>query len=159
MPHVIRRPKSDSSGALDGIWAVLLMAFVMAVLYVGRDVLIPLALAALITFLLSPLVGRLERFLGRVIAVLLVVVLLFLFIGGLGWILTTQAIDLAARLPDYQANIESRVRTLQVPMAGRFSRLTNSLEQLRKLSGLPSDPFRCASWNRKAGWRDLRRRH
>ncbi len=137
MPHVIRRPKSDSSGALVGIWSVLLMAFVMAVLYLGRDVLIPLALAALITFLLSPLVGRLERFLGRVIAVLLVVLLLFLFLGGLGWILTTQAIDLAARLPDYQANIESRVRALQVPMAGRFSRLTSSLEELRKLPGLP----------------------
>src|SRR5579885_2984594 len=137
MPHVIRRPKSDSSGALVGIWSVLLMAFVMAVLYLGRDVLIPLALAALITFLLSPLVGRLERFLGRVIAVLLVVLLLFLFLGGLGWILTTQAIDLAARLPDYQANIESRLRALQVPMAGRFSRLTSSLEELRKLPGLP----------------------
>lgn len=129
---MIRRPKSDSSGALAGIWAILLMAFVMAVLYVGRDVLIPLALAALITFLLSPLIGRLERFLGRVIAVLLVVVLLFLLVGGLGWILTTQAIDLAARLPDYQATIEAKVRALQAPIAGRFSRLTNSLEELQK---------------------------
>jgi predicted PurR-regulated permease PerM len=41
------------------------MAFVIAVLYVGRDILIPVALAALITFLLSPVVGRLERWLGR----------------------------------------------------------------------------------------------
>ena len=45
-----RAPKNSATGALVGIWAILLMAFVIAVLYVGRDILIPIALAALITF-------------------------------------------------------------------------------------------------------------
>jgi predicted PurR-regulated permease PerM len=59
------------------------MAFVIAVLYVGRDVLIPIALAALITFLLSPVVGWLERWLGRIASVLLVVLMLFALIGAI----------------------------------------------------------------------------
>ena len=103
----MRPPKNSSTGALVGIWAILLMAFVIAVLYVGRDILIPIALAALITFLLSPVVGRLERWLGRIASVLLVVLMLFALIGAIGWMLTTQTIDLASKLPDYQANIEA----------------------------------------------------
>jgi predicted PurR-regulated permease PerM len=68
-------PKLKSStaaaNALVGIWTVSLTAFIIATLYLARSLLIPLALAALLTFLLAPLVTRLERWLGRIGAVLL----------------------------------------------------------------------------------------
>jgi predicted PurR-regulated permease PerM len=118
----MRAPKNSASGALVGIWAILLMAFVIAVLYVGRDVLIPIALAALITFLLSPVVGRLERWLGRIASVLLVVLMLFALIGAIGWMLTAQTIDLAAKLPDYQTNIEAKMRAFRMPSSGTCKR-------------------------------------
>ena len=128
----MRAPKNNAAGALVGIWAVLLMAFVIAVLYVGRDVLIPIALAALITFLLSPVVGRLERWLGRIASVLLVVLMLFALIGAIGWMLTAQTIDLAAKLPDYQANIEAKMRAFRMPRGGTFARFNQSLQHLQE---------------------------
>lgn len=67
-------PKLTSSttaaNARVGIWTVSLTAFVIATLAWARALLIPRALAALLTFLLAPLVTRLERWLGRIIRVL-----------------------------------------------------------------------------------------
>lgn len=65
----MRTSKNTATGALLGIWAILLVSFVIAVLSVGKDILIPIALAALITFLLAPLVSRLEDWIGRIAAV------------------------------------------------------------------------------------------
>src|SRR5512133_1901962 len=137
----MRAPKNSWNGALVGIWAILLMAFVIAVLYVGRDILIPIALAALITFLLSPVVGRLERWLGRIASVLLVVLMLFALIGAIGWMLTTQTIDLAAKLPDYQANIEAKLRAFRMPSGVTFARFSQSLQHLQKTMSSPQEIF------------------
>ncbi|MFN2476661.1 MAG: AI-2E family transporter, partial [Chthoniobacterales bacterium] len=82
----VPKPKIAATDALVGLWTVALTAFVIAALYFARELLIPLALSALLTFLLSPLVTRLERWLGRIVAVLLVVALIFSATGGAGWI-------------------------------------------------------------------------
>ena len=147
--------KNSSAAALVGIWTILLSAFVITVLpcapagadgalhpcrggamliYLVRRVLyaIPIALAVMITFLLSRLVSRLERWIGRIAAVLIVVAMLFGFIGGTGWLLTRQLIDLAAKLPDYQANIDSKLRSIRLPTGGAFSRFTHSVDELQK---------------------------
>jgi hypothetical protein len=71
----MRAMKNASTAALVGIWMILLTAFVVTILYVGRQLLIPLALAAMLTFLLAPLVGYIERWIGRIAAVLIVGVL------------------------------------------------------------------------------------
>src|SRR5215204_5593198 len=121
----MRASKNPSASALAGIFTVLLTAFVITLLYVGREILIPLALAVMLTFLLAPLVAWMERGIGRIAAVLLGVALLFGLIGGTGWLLTRQVIDLAARLPDYQANIESKLRAIRIPTGGALGRLTH----------------------------------
>jgi predicted PurR-regulated permease PerM/methylmalonyl-CoA mutase cobalamin-binding subunit len=126
-------PKTKSgAAALVGIWHVLLMAFVIATLYFARDLLIPLALAALLTFLLAPLVTRLERWVGRIAAVLLVVTMIFSMIGMAGWVLTRQLVDLATRLPDYKVNIETKLHSFQLPSGGAFKRLSETVEELKK---------------------------
>ncbi len=134
----MRTPKNTAAGALVGIWAILLVSFVIAVLSVGKEILIPIALAALITFLLAPVVGWLERWIGRIAAVLLVVLMLFSVAAGAGWMLTRQVIDLAAKLPDYQANISAKMHTLRMPSGGTYSRFTKSIEQLQKELSAPS---------------------
>src|SRR3979411_1783477 len=106
----MRINRNTSTSALVGMWTILLSAFVIPFLYVGREILIPIALAAMITFLLSPLGARIERWIGRIAAVLIVVAMLFGLIGGTGWLLTRQLIDLASKLPDYQTNIETKLR-------------------------------------------------
>ncbi len=140
----MRTPKNTSAAALIGIWSVLVLVLVVTILYVGRDILIPLALAMLITFLLTPIVTRLERFVGRIAAVLVVVLLLFGLIGGAGWLLTRQVIDLAAKLPDYQTNIEAKLRALRMPSGGAFSRFQKTMEHIKtelpdSAPGAPAD--------------------
>ncbi len=44
MKWAMRTPKNTAAGALVGIWAILLVSFVIAVLSVGKEILIPIAL-------------------------------------------------------------------------------------------------------------------
>lgn len=73
-----------SAESLATISNVILSAFIVASLYFGRELLVPLALAVLLTFILAPLVTRLQRLLGRIGAVLFVVVMMFAATGGVG---------------------------------------------------------------------------
>src|SRR4029077_4834610 len=74
-----------------------------ATLYWAQKILIPLALAVLLTFILSPAVAFLQhRGLRRVPSVILVVCLSFLFLGGIGLGLMMQVKRLGAELPKYK---------------------------------------------------------
>lgn len=87
---------------------------VVAVLKLGRDVLIPIALATLLAFLLTPLVVRLRRWrVPKVPAVIVSVAFAFTVIGVVGWIVAVQLIDLAQKLPDYERNIQAKIVSLQ----------------------------------------------
>jgi predicted PurR-regulated permease PerM/methylmalonyl-CoA mutase cobalamin-binding subunit len=136
----MRAMKNASTAALVGIWMILLTAFVVTILYVGRQLLIPLALAAMLTFLLAPLVGYIERWIGRIAAVLIVVAMLFSVAGGAGWLLTRQLIDLAAKLPDYQTNIDNRLHAIRLPTGGAFGRFSHSVSELQKQLPDSSEP-------------------
>jgi predicted PurR-regulated permease PerM/methylmalonyl-CoA mutase cobalamin-binding subunit len=122
----------NSAVALHGIWAILLLAFVVAALYFGRTVFIPIALAALITFLLSRLVSRLEKWIGRVASVLLCVIAAFTIIGTVSWIVGQQVVDLAGNLPQYQENITRKIHSLRLPASGTWARLASSVDALQK---------------------------
>jgi predicted PurR-regulated permease PerM len=122
----------DAANALVGIWTVSLTAFIFATLYLARDLLVPLTLAALLTFLLAPLVTRLERWLGRIGAVLLVVTVILAATGAGGWVLTRQLVDLAIKLPDYKENIQTKLRSFKVPTGGRFTKFSVLVEELKK---------------------------
>ncbi len=124
--------KTTATDALVGIWTVALASFVIALLYFARDLLIPLSLAALLTFLLAPIVSRIERWLGRICAVLIVVLMIFAGLGGAGWVLTRQLVDLATKLPDYKENIQTKLRTFKTPTGGTFSRFSATVEELKK---------------------------
>jgi predicted PurR-regulated permease PerM len=93
-------------------WGII--ALVVAGLYWLQAVLIPLALAVLLTFLLSPVVSTLQRRgLGRVPSVLVTVLLALSILGGIGWTLTRQLVTLADELPRYSQNIHHRITDLR----------------------------------------------
>jgi predicted PurR-regulated permease PerM len=99
-----------STGTLPFLIAVATFVLIIASLYWAQAVLIPVALAILLTFLLSPLAGALERMaLGRLPSVILVVVLTFSLLGGIGWIVTLQFGSLANELPKYTGNIRQKI--------------------------------------------------
>ena len=123
--------------ALSSIWGLLLLAFVVAALYFGRSVFVPIALATLITFLLSRLVTRLERWIGRIAAVLVTVIAMFTIFAGASWVIGRQVIDLADKLPDYQANIVTKIRSLKLPAGGPLARLSSSVHVLQNELAAP----------------------
>src|SRR5688500_18543622 len=85
---------------------LLALVVATAVLYLAREILIPLALAVLFAFVLAPLVRRLESWgFGRVPSVLIAVLLGMAVVVGLGWIAATQTVSLAGKLPEYRENI------------------------------------------------------
>ena len=126
----VKQPTSAES--LATISNVVLSAFIVLALYFGRVLLVPLALAALLTFMLAPLVTLLQRWLGRIGAVLLVVVMMFAATGGVGWVLTRQAVDLAGQVPDYKENIQIKLRSFQITSHGPFSKISETIEDLKK---------------------------
>ncbi len=82
---------------------------VVVVLYWAQAVLVPFAVAILLTFVVAPPVNWLERWVGRVPAVLAVVTLVFAVLGLTGWALARQMDHLADDLPLYRANILAKI--------------------------------------------------
>src|SRR5512133_1447861 len=87
---------------------------VVAVLYWAQAVLVPFALAILLTFILAPPVTWLQRWVGRVPAVLLVVSLVFAALGLAGWGLTRQMDRLVQDLPGYRVNIRAKIADVRL---------------------------------------------
>lgn len=124
--------KSSSSDSLATISNVVLAAFIVLALYFGRELLVPLALAALLTFMLAPAVTRLQRYIGRIGAVLLVVAMIFGATVGAGWVLTRETVQLANKLPDYKENIRAKLRSIRVPSGGPLAKVSQTWEELKK---------------------------
>jgi predicted PurR-regulated permease PerM len=94
-------------------------AAVITCLYFAQDIFIPVALAAFLTFLLSPLVSALQRRgLGRVPSVIIVAVLTAVALAAFTWVVTRQVVDLAESLPKYSENIKGKVRSLREMFEG-----------------------------------------
>ena len=120
-----------SQGTRGGGYSLLVLVVVTAILYLARDLLIPLALAILLSFLLAPAVSRLERWrLGRVPATALVVVLVFSLIGAIGWIAAHEAVSLAAKLPEYRENIIAKIRAVRAPSEGKLGQAAEAIKDL-----------------------------
>jgi predicted PurR-regulated permease PerM len=118
-----RRPRANL-----GVLLAILLA--VAALYFARALLIPLALAMLVTFLLAPLVSRLEGLgLGRVPSVVVLLVMLLGVAGGLGWVAAREAGQLAEDLPEYRTNLRAKIRDLRGPI-GSITHATEEINQL-----------------------------
>ena len=109
-------------------------ALVIAILRLGEDVLLPIAFAGLLAFLLSPLVVRLTRLgLPKVAAIIATVTLAFAIIGAVAWVVTTQAIGLVRELPNYEQNLHQKIATLKQPHRPVFiSRIATMVENLER---------------------------
>ena len=128
-------------------WAIFAgCVLVVAVLYLAQAVLVPFALAILLTFVLTPPVTWLERWIGRVPAVLLTVTLVFTLLGLAGWGLTRQMQHLAGDLPGYRANIRAKIADVRgAGKGGTVERLQDTIEDLKGDLGASTPPSGTAS--------------
>jgi predicted PurR-regulated permease PerM len=130
-PPVSANARPDPSVApsfRDRANGIIAFAIVLALLYVGRDVLIPLTLALLLSLLIAPLVRLLRRIgLGQTPAVLTAVLTLALAFAITAVMLGTQVLRMAASLPQYQETIQEKLRNLDEMTVGRLNTLTSEV--------------------------------
>jgi predicted PurR-regulated permease PerM len=121
----------------DGRFRPLFLAGILALaifcLSVAKEILIPIALAMLLTFVLAPVVRLLERRVPHVAAVALTVVLAFSFIGGVGYVLALQVTTLAADLPKYEGTIKRKIR--EVRRAGKGGPIEKAQSTVKEVIG------------------------
>lgn len=131
-------PVGNRSGGGASAGTILGIVLVIALLHLGRDVLIPFAIAILLSFVLAPLVTRLRHVgLPRVPAVMLIVTLAFTGLGGLGMILGGQLMLLVDELPTYQGNVIEKIRSFQsaAPEGGALDRAASFVRELEDQLG------------------------
>ena len=114
-PTERRLPPAPATGnPVAGAAMLVSAAIIVAALYFGRDVLVPLVLAVILAFVLAPVAKSLQRVgLGKGLSVLAAVLAAFLVLGAIGTALGAQAADLAAEIPRYAAALRAKLGALQ----------------------------------------------
>jgi len=116
-----------------GVLTLLAVGLVVAFLYFAHEVIVPIALAVLLSFLLAPAVRWLRRWhLGRVTAVALTVLIACLVMLGFAAIVVQEISSLAQQLPEYRLNLEAKIRSLPaaIPGGGALRRATSMVQEL-----------------------------
>jgi predicted PurR-regulated permease PerM len=132
-------PTNDAT-ASSRLLTLIAIVVVIAALYFGRLVLVPLALAVVLAFLLTPVVGWLQKcHFGRVPAVLAVLVLAFGLVSSLGWVVTGQLMDIVDQFPSYKSNIHDKIQSLRIPDGSRLKNATNTVSELSNELSAASD--------------------
>lgn len=104
------KPSPAASGLQEAASAAVVAAVLVAAVYFGRPLLVPLALSILLAFALAPVAEFLRRLkLGRITAVILTVTLAVLLISGVAAFIGTQLAWLAQSLPQYQQNMVAKI--------------------------------------------------
>ena len=112
----------------SGLATLAVGVVVVAALYLGREVFIPLVLAILLSFVLAPVVNLLRRLrLGRVPSVIAAVILALGIILAIGTVIGLQVADLAGNLPQYQATVQRKITGLQEGVLGRANSVLQRL--------------------------------
>ena len=134
----------------------------MTALYFAREVLVPVALAVLFSFVLAPFVIRLQswRF-PRTLSVLLAVFVGFSIIFGLGGLIVSQANKLAEELPGSQQTLADKIQGLRGVAAGGSGTLERASKVLRssipncrtRPAAKPSKACEVSRWTSRSPWR------
>ncbi|MGH8319932.1 MAG: AI-2E family transporter [Steroidobacteraceae bacterium] len=137
---------NTSRQATTSATLLLTVIVVVVVLRLAQDLFVPLALAILLTFLLAPIVARLQHWhINRLIAVLFSLALALALIGGVGDVIFGQFYDLAHQLPQYELHLRQHIAHLRGFLRGGITdsldavdRLTYQIERLSPITGLPA---------------------
>ena len=158
----VKHERPSSSGSLSGassgtttrsgiaavFYTLATVLMVLALLYFAKPVLVPIALSAMLAFVLSPLSMTLERWsvkgyrIGRVGSVLVATGLAFGLISLATWALVSQVQSLAADLPNHKTEIKSKIASLKISEDSTFSQLTEMFQELFPEAGTRAEAAR-----------------
>lgn len=112
-------------------WMLGATTVVVAALYLAKGVLVPLTLAVLLSFLLSPVCDWIERRRpGRIPAVLVTTILGFAVLGIVARTAVVQMTDLAPKLPEYQDNLQAKLHSVNDYFTAALSKVTRTAEDI-----------------------------
>jgi predicted PurR-regulated permease PerM len=127
------RTPEDVASLIGAVALATLAVILIVILYMGREVFVPLALAILLSFVLAPPVNVLQRArVPRAVAVVGIVLFAFAIIFALGSLIATQLNRLAADLPKYQTTIEGKIQSVR-GITGGSSTLERAAGMLQDL--------------------------
>jgi predicted PurR-regulated permease PerM len=115
---------ASSNQLTKSAWMLASIAVVVATLYLAKGVLAPLMLSVLLSFLLSPVCDWLERHkLGRIPAVAVTACIGFAILGAAIWTAAAQVSELAPKIPEYQDNLEAKLRSTNASVSAALDRM------------------------------------
>lgn len=141
--NALSQPRAET-GEYRGLVTMIGIALVVALCYFAKAVIVPVVLAAMLAFLLAPVVIRLQRLgLPKTVAILSTALLAFSVLTAIGWMVSTQVVTLAEQLPRYEYTLRQKVRKLhesqQAPNAiSRAGDVVKKLQQELEPEGRPA---------------------
>jgi predicted PurR-regulated permease PerM len=111
----------------------------LGLLYVGRDVLEPIALASILSLVIAPLIRSMRRAgLPQVPATMLSVLLATTCLVGVGIVLTFQLVAVTADLPKYRAAMRTKVAAVREMTERPFARIEAELTAVAPPGTVPA---------------------
>jgi predicted PurR-regulated permease PerM len=114
----------------SGSRQVLGLLIAAAVLYVAKAVFLPIAIASILTVIVSPVSARLERYIGRVLSAVLIVAFAIAFVSGSVYFFSVELSTVANEVTQYSGNIAGKIRSLRSvrpSWMGRFESMAGEL--------------------------------
>jgi predicted PurR-regulated permease PerM len=127
--NVLIRPLNQ-----DIVNGLFIFLSICSILYFGQQILIPIVLAILLSFLLSPLVRMLQRTkVPKTPAIIGVVFVAFTLLFGVAAVVATTLTNLAGDLPQYESNLRDKARSLKFATSGgdTIEKAANVLKDLQ----------------------------
>ena len=121
--------RSPAAKQADHLRFLLTLILAIGGLYLGRSVILPLALSILLAFILTPMVIAVQkRGLRRIPAVLVVLCGTFIVLAGVGYGVGTQVGKLANQLPEYANSINSKINKVRASNGGPISKVMDAVQ-------------------------------
>src|SRR5579862_5613777 len=120
---------------IQGPWRLFLgvatATLLVAILAIGYTVFVPLALAAMLAFVLNtPVAGLESKGIPRVPSVTIVLLAALVLPLAFGYALTRQFNDFAEQMPRYSVSIKSKLATLHDTRAGAIGKIEDTVQKL-----------------------------
>ena len=137
MPDSKQQPGSEAKQPLlapqaerHAFFWLATVALLVTIFAHAQEVLVPLALAVVISFALSPLVKRGERYFGRGLAVAVVMFVAIAAVGGFGYLLKRQLVDLSEKVTKYSDSMTRKIASLRGTDGGGLSGLSRTIDKM-----------------------------
>jgi len=128
--------RSPKSRELSHLFILIFSIATIGVLYVAKTVVVPLALAILFAFLLSPVVTLLERIrLPRLLAVIIVILAAGIAVGSIAWTVFNQLVSVTDHMAGFTYNIDRKLEAIRPNKSTSFSRAEQELNRLGQQIG------------------------